>query len=125
MIGHIAANSMTKDIPSHAGTTYPYSFSPFSFPKLPTYPLGKDLPTFYPISIGDTCAAKTITSGTIGRSLKPKGARIKFCPGYAMGRVLGFMLSSYEAITPPILVDGQRELPKVPFREQVAAKHNY
>ena len=36
-----------------------------------------------------------------------------------MGRVLGLVLSSFEATHPTIPINGQQELPKVAFREQV------
>ncbi|OQR92231.1 SUMO-activating enzyme (SAE) [Thraustotheca clavata] len=85
-------------------TTYPYSFNPFIFPRSTSLPVGADLPNFYPISLSDTCAVKTITSGAMG---------------WVLGRAMGLLLSSYEAITPPIPVPGQRELPKVPWREQL------
>ncbi|KDO21714.1 hypothetical protein SPRG_13130 [Saprolegnia parasitica CBS 223.65] len=85
-------------------TTYPYSFNPFTFPRSTSFAPGQAIPNFYPISIADTCAFKTITSGAMG---------------YVLGRAMGLLLSSYEAITPPIPVPGQRELPKVPWREQL------
>jgi hypothetical protein len=40
-----------------------------------------------------------------------------------MGNVFGLVLGSYEGITPPIPVPGQRELPKVPWRESVRCSH--
>lgn len=36
-----------------------------------------------------------------------------------MGNVFGLVLGSYEGITPPVPLPGQRELPKVPWRESV------
>uniref|UniRef100_M4BZ59 Uncharacterized protein n=1 Tax=Hyaloperonospora arabidopsidis (strain Emoy2) TaxID=559515 RepID=M4BZ59_HYAAE len=36
-----------------------------------------------------------------------------------MGNVFGLVLGSYESITPPVILPGQRELPKVPWRESV------
>lgn len=38
-----------------------------------------------------------------------------------MGNLFGLVLGSYEGITPPIPVPGQRELPKVPWRESMSA----
>jgi hypothetical protein len=37
-----------------------------------------------------------------------------------MGNVFGLVLGSYEGITPPVPIPGQRELPKVPWRESVS-----
>lgn len=38
-----------------------------------------------------------------------------------MGNLFGLVLGSYEGITPPVPLPGQRELPKVPWRESVRA----
>ncbi|KAG9411580.1 hypothetical protein AC1031_017214 [Aphanomyces cochlioides] len=83
----------------------PYTHNPFVFPYKPSgNDVGKEVPTFYPVYPGETCVSKVILSGAVG---------------YTLGVAMGGLLSSYEAIAPPIPVPGQRVLPKVPFREQM------
>ncbi|RHY10597.1 hypothetical protein DYB36_001879 [Aphanomyces astaci] len=82
----------------------PYTHNPFVFPFKPANDVGKEAPTFLPLYPGETCVSKVILSSAIG---------------YTLGVAMGALLSSYEAIAPPIPVPGQRVMPKVPFRESV------
>ncbi|DBA03839.1 TPA: hypothetical protein N0F65_005729 [Lagenidium giganteum] len=71
---------------------------------LPAYPPAF-LDTQHPNPITESCAGKFFLSAVMG---------------YGMGNLFGLVLGSYEGITPPIPVPGQRELPKVPLRESMA-----
>ncbi|ETV94834.1 hypothetical protein H310_11500 [Aphanomyces invadans] len=84
----------------------PYTHNPFVFPYKPPNDVGKEAPTFFPMYPGETCVSKVILSSVIG---------------YTLGVAMGGLLSSYEAIAPPIPVPGQRVMPKVPFRESLQA----
>lgn len=44
---------------------------------------------------------------------------VKYEIGYVMGNVLGLVFGSYESIAPPVPLPHERELPKVPVKEQV------
>ncbi|RLN27346.1 hypothetical protein BBJ28_00013100 [Nothophytophthora sp. Chile5] len=72
-------------------------------PFLPAYP-PQILQNLQPNPILESCAGKFFLSAAMG---------------YVMGNVFGLVLGSYEGITPPVPLPGQRELPKVPWRESV------
>ncbi|ETI54937.1 hypothetical protein F443_02331 [Phytophthora nicotianae P1569] len=72
-------------------------------PFLPAYP-PQILQWQQPNPITESCAGKFFLSAAMG---------------YVMGNVFGLVLGSYEGITPPVPLPGQRELPKVPWRESV------
>uniref|UniRef100_H3H2B6 Mitochondrial import inner membrane translocase subunit TIM22 n=2 Tax=Phytophthora ramorum TaxID=164328 RepID=H3H2B6_PHYRM len=72
-------------------------------PFLPAYP-PQILQWQQPNPIVESCAGKFFLSAAMG---------------YVMGNVFGLVLGSYEGITPPVPLPGQRELPKVPWRESV------
>ncbi|KAE8896340.1 hypothetical protein PF005_g22350 [Phytophthora fragariae] len=73
-------------------------------PFLPAYP-PQILQWQQPNPITESCAGKFFLSAAMG---------------YVMGNVFGLVLGSYEGITPPVPLPGQRELPKVPWRESMA-----
>ncbi|CAI5723686.1 unnamed protein product [Hyaloperonospora brassicae] len=73
-------------------------------PFLPAYP-PQILQWLQPNPLTESCVGKFGLSAAMG---------------YAMGNVFGLVLGSYEGITPPVPLPGQRELPKVPWRESVA-----
>ncbi|KAF0694268.1 Aste57867_14838 [Aphanomyces stellatus] len=93
-----------EDDGTRAKFILPYTHNPFVFPFKPANDVGMEAPTYFPMYPGETCVSKVILSGTIG---------------YTLGVAMGVLLSSYEAIAPPIPVPGQRVLPKVPFRESL------
>ncbi|GLE11773.1 hypothetical protein PINS_up024429 [Pythium insidiosum] len=73
------------------------------FPFLPSYP-PQLLQHLQPNPILESCAGKFVLSATMG---------------YAMGNLFGLVLGSYEGITPPVPLPGQREMPRAPWRESV------
>uniref|UniRef100_K3WS24 Mitochondrial import inner membrane translocase subunit TIM22 n=1 Tax=Globisporangium ultimum (strain ATCC 200006 / CBS 805.95 / DAOM BR144) TaxID=431595 RepID=K3WS24_GLOUD len=73
------------------------------YPFLPAYPPAF-LETQQPNPILESCAGKFFMSAAMG---------------YAMGNLFGLVLGSYEGITPPVPLPGQRELPKVPWKESM------
>ncbi|TMW68935.1 hypothetical protein Poli38472_001091 [Pythium oligandrum] len=73
------------------------------YPFLPAYP-PQVLQWVQPNPILESCAGKLVTSAAAG---------------YVFGNLFGLVLGSYEGITPPIPLPGQRELPKVPWRESM------
>ncbi|KAG2527945.1 hypothetical protein JM18_002835 [Phytophthora kernoviae] len=73
-------------------------------PFLPAYP-PQILQHLQPNPILESCAGKFFLSAAMG---------------YVMGNVFGLVLGSYEGITPPVPLPGQREMPKVPWRESMA-----
>ncbi|KAL7678518.1 putative mitochondrial import inner membrane translocase subunit TIM22 [Plasmopara halstedii] len=72
-------------------------------PFLPAYP-PQILQWQQPNPITESCVGKFFLSAAMG---------------YVMGNVFGLVLGSYEGITPPVPIPGQRVLPKVPWRESV------
>ncbi|TYZ60154.1 hypothetical protein PybrP1_000514 [[Pythium] brassicae (nom. inval.)] len=73
------------------------------FPFLPAYPPAF-LESQQPNPLLESCAGKFLVSAALG---------------YGMGNLFGLVLGSYEGITPPVPLPGQRELPKVPWRESM------
>ena len=78
---------------------------------------------FQPNPILESCAGKFVMSAAMG-----VGYLIEFCiahwltdnlSGYVMGNLFGVVLGSYEGMAPPIPIPGQREAPKVPWKESV------
>nr|CCA17805.1 Mitochondrial Protein Translocase (MPT) Family puta [Albugo laibachii Nc14] len=59
---------------------------------------------FQPNPILESCAGKFVMSAAMG---------------YVMGNLFGVVLGSYEGMAPPIPIPGQREAPKVPWKESM------
>jgi import inner membrane translocase subunit TIM22 len=104
-------------------------------PFLPAYP-PQVLQWVQPNPITESCAGKFLLSAVVGAS--PRSFSLSRCvpsttgptlttrpltapSGYGMGNLFGLVLGSYEGITPPVPIPGQRELPKVPWRESMSA----
>lgn len=100
-------------------------------PFLPAYP-PQVLQWVQPNPITESCAGKFLMSAVVGAFLmmfllsldyftEKVVVVVMLSKGYGMGNLFGLVLGSYEGITPPVPIPGQRELPKVPWRESMGA----